>query len=190
MLLRLLAVAIVVLLASVAAEAQEAPPEPLPAKPVYVADGLLPTDKQHEIIECGRWRTDIVFGLPIALRVQRQIADHGIWAEGGLAVYGFVPSVFAGVRFDGRIYEGKRNAWFSRPGFDMYFSPVHGDGGFLNRPFNNIFAFTFENDISWRRKWNERVQSHIGLKAGLGVAFAGSNVWPVPVLGLTCGFQY
>lgn len=72
----------------------------------------------------------------------------------------------------------------------MYYSPVHGDGGFLNRPFNNIFAFTFENDLSWRRKWNERLQSHVGLKAGLGVAFAGSNVWPVPVLGLTCGFQY
>lgn len=190
MIVRPSAIAFCILFASVAANAQEAVPEASPAKPIYSGDGLIPSDKHHEVIDCGLWRTDVVFGLPIALRVQRRIGEHGIWAEGGLAVYGIVPSVFAGMRFDGRIYEGKQNAWYSRPGFDLYYSPVHGDGGFLNRPFNNIFALTFENDLSWRRVWSERVHSHLGLKAGLGVAFAGSNVWPVPVLGITCGLQY
>lgn len=157
---------------------------------MYPADGLLPTDKHREIIDCGRWRTDIVFGLPIALRAQRQIGDKGIWAEGGLALYVVVPSVFLGVRFDGKIYEGERNAWYTRPGVDVYYSPVRDSGGWFNRPFSNILAITVDNDITWRRKWTDRLYGHLGLKAGIGVAIAGGNVWPVPVLGITCGFQY
>jgi hypothetical protein len=164
--------------------------QPAPARPVYVADGLLDADKHHELIELGEWRTDVVFGLPIALRAQHRLGDSAAWGEGGVALYGFVPALFAGVRFDGRIHEGDRNAWFSRPGFDFYYSPVRGSGGFLNRPFRNIVAVTFENDLAWRRVWTDRLHGHLGLKAGFGVAFAGSNVWPVPVLGLTCGFQY
>ncbi len=163
---------------------------PAPARPVYVADGLLDSDKSHDLIDLGEWRTDLVFGLPTAIRAQRRIGDGNAWAEGGVALYGFVPSLFAGVRFDGRIYEGRRNSWFSQPGFDFYYSPVRGSGGFLNRPFRGIAAVTFENDLSWSRAWTDRLHGHLGLKAGFGVAFAGSNVWPVPVLGLTCGFQY
>lgn len=163
---------------------------PAPARTAYVADGLLETDKHHEIIDLGDWRTDIVFGIPTAIRAQHRIGTSNAWGEGGVALYGLLPSIFAGVRFDGRIYEGQRNTWFSQPGFDFYFSPVRGSGNFFHKRFRNVVAVTFENDLSWSRAWTDRFHGHLGLKAGFGVAFAGSNVWPVPVLGLTCGFEY
>lgn len=160
------------------------------AQPVYVADGLLPSEKHREIVECGEWRTDIVFGLPIAIRAQKRLGNSPTWAEGGVALYGLAPGIFGGLRFEGRMYEGERNAWFSRPGFDVYYSPIRGSRSFLSGSYRGVLALTFDSDLSWRREWSERLHGHLGLKAGFGVAFAGSNVWPVPVLGLTCGFQY
>ncbi|QEL15204.1 hypothetical protein [Limnoglobus roseus] len=189
---RLAATLTVLLLASIRGPAQDVLLEALDRQPqpVYAADGLLATEKPREVINPGRWRTDIVFGLPIALRVQRQITDAGLWAEGGVALYGFIPSVFVGARFDGRIFEGRRNSWYARPGVDVYYSPIHDSGSWLSRPFNSIGAITVDSDLSWQHKWSEQVHSNIGLKVGMGVAFAGRNVWPVPILGLTCGLQY
>lgn len=180
------------LVLSLGAPAQDVILESLdrPSRPVYAADGLMPSDKQSEVLDCGRWRTDIVFGLPIALRVQRQVLDAGLWAEGGVALYGFIPSVFVGARFDGRIFEGRNNSWYARPGIDLYYSPIRGKGGWLFDSFNSVTALTVDSDLTWQHRWGERVHGNLGLKVGMGVGFAGRNVFPVPILGLTCGLQY
>lgn len=189
---RPLATLLLLLLAPVGAHAQDILLEPLDRqpRPVYAADGLMAADKLHEKIDCGRWRTDIVFGLPIAVRVQRQVTDTGLWIEGGAAVYGFVPSVFVGARFDARIYEGRDNSWFVRPGVDMYFSPISGDGGWLFPRFNGMAALTVDADLSWQHRWADRLHGNLGLKLGLGVGVAGRSVFPLPILGLTYGLQY
>lgn len=184
---RLFGTLFALVLGSFGATAQDVVVEPTP---IYTGDGLLPTDKHHEVIDCGCWQTDIVFGLPIALRVQRRIADRGVWAEGGLALYTIVPSVFVGARFDGSLYEGKRNTFYTRPGVDFYYSPIRSSGGFFTRRFTGITALTVDTDLTWRRKWSDRVHGHLGLKVGLGVGVAGGSVFPLPVLGLTGGWQY
>ena len=190
--IRLAATLMVVLLAAVRGSAQDVILESLDRqpRPVYAGDGLLAADKPHEKIDAGRWRTDVVFGLPIALRAQRQVTDAGLWVEGGVALYVFIPSVFVGARFDGRIFEGRDNAWYARPGVDLYYSPIHGHGGWLFPSFNGITSFTVDSDLTWQHRWGERVYGNVGLKVGLGVGFAGRNVFPVPILGLTCGLQY
>lgn len=159
-------------------------------RPVYVADGLLAADKRPEKVDAGRWRTDLVVGLPIAVRVQRQVTDAGLWVEGGGALYGFIPSVFVGARFDGRIYEGPRNGWYARPGVDVYYSPIRGSGGWLFDSFRGIGVVAVDSDLTWQHRWSDRVHGNLGLKVGLGVGVAGRYVLPVPILGLTCGLRY
>jgi hypothetical protein len=181
------ATALGVLVLTLAGVGQEPTPEPPVGPPVYAADGLLPTDKPHA---CGNWHTDIVFGLPIALRAQRRVGDRDLWVEGGLALYTIVPSVFVGARLDGSLYQGKRNTFYVRPGLDFYYSPIHSSGGFLFGRINGIYAVTADADLTWRRKWTDGLHGHFGLKAGLGVGTAGYGAFPLPVLGLTCGFQY
>jgi hypothetical protein len=173
------------LIATVVLHGQE--PEP---RRLYAGDGLLPADKPQEVIACGDWHTDIIFGLPIALRAQRRIGSSDFWGEGGLAIYTFVPSVFVGLRRDGGLYEGKRNTFYVRPGFDFYYSPVNYQGGFLFGRIRSMTALTFDADLTWRRKWSERFHGHLGLKVGIGVGTAGHGAFPLPILGLTAGCQY
>ncbi len=179
----------------VAAGRDPAPPLPPPtlatATPspaaVYPSDGLLP---DRPTTDPTRWRADLVVGLPTALRVQVRVLEPGGWVEGGVSAYGPVPGVFAGLRCDARLVEGRRDLLLVRPGVDAYYSPLSGDGGFLFPAFHGLGAVVADVDVGWHRRWSDGFHSSVGVKFGCGVAAGGNAVFPIPVLGLVFGCQF
>jgi hypothetical protein len=179
--------AVVAVLAVVAAAAgQERAPN---GRPLYPPDALLDA-RTAEPADPTRWRADVVVGLPTAVRVQRRAGDTRVWFEGGGSTYLAAGGVFAGVRCDGGLFEGRRNLVLVRPGLDVYYSPVSGGGGWLVRRYHGIGAAVLDFDLHWQYRWDDRFHSSAGLKLGLGPGLVGGVVVPVPVLGLILGCQF
>jgi len=75
------------LVASMAAVAAQEPVAPAPIHSKN--DGLFPppTPVVPTVVQPeSTWMVDVVFGLPVQLRLQRKIADTQTWIEGGLAL--------------------------------------------------------------------------------------------------------
>jgi hypothetical protein len=167
-----------------------------PATIGYAAnDGLLParpaaTEVITPVLDTNRVELDILFGLPVALRLQRQIGESRAWVEGGLALYVFIPSVFVGMRFDGLLHRGERDGLHLRPGVDVYYSPIHGDSWFWGN-FNGLAALCADVDMVWRHQWGQHLCSQIGVKLGVGLGSnLNNNLFPLPILGFTMGLEF
>ncbi|MGL6072795.1 MAG: hypothetical protein ACRC8S_01410 [Fimbriiglobus sp.] len=176
--------------------------EPMPVTPLNTAvyspqDGLFaPRETPAVEIKAAEPEPslffDVLLGLPIAFRAQHQIGGTRGWIEGGVALYVIVPSVFAGVRFDGIHHCHQKDGFYVRPGIDVYYSPIRGDG-FLFGHIRGMAAVVADVDITWCRQWSDRMGGHIGMKIGCGIGAdlgGDSNLFPVPILALTMGLHF
>lgn len=189
---RWIALAIGLIASMNAAAAQEV----VPPAPIYSQnDGLFASPPAPVVPVAAPAETslmvDVVFGLPIQLRLQRQVAETRAWIEGGLALYVIVPSFFAGVRFDGVLHQGERDGLIVRPGIDVYYSPIRGND-FLFGRYEGLGVLAADIDMIWRHRWNNGICGNIGVKLGCGVGtrFGDGGAFPVPILGFTMGLAY
>ena len=160
-----------------------------PAKAAYPPDALL--DRPAETLPEKRWRSDVVLGLPTALRVQYRLADYPAWLEGGIGIYTVVPSVFVGLRRDTALVEGRKHAFYFRPGIDFYYSPIYGSGGFLFNDFKGLYCLAADAEFLWSCRLGERFCGTLGTKLGLGGCYIGGNGFlPLPIVAFTFGLQY
>jgi hypothetical protein len=161
---------------------------PPPTPMVYPDDGLFPPQESATPCPCP-WHFDLIVGLPIALRLQRRFGESG-WVEGGVSLYGPVPGIFAGLRADTRLIEGRRNLILVRPGVDAYYSPIQDSGGWFFPEVNGIGAVVGDFEFVWHHHWSDRFQGTFGLKLGCGIGIISGGVFPVPILGLVVGGQF
>jgi hypothetical protein len=174
---------------SAAVPAQE-PPEPLPitapiTQPPEV-DWQAPTPQPIG----PRWSTDLMVGLPTAIRAQRRFNDESAWMVEGLAGLHLVlcPTIGGGIRRRCEIGDGK-DALFLNPGVDAYF---------IVNPFIDLFGgggsslgggVAVDVDIGWRHLFNESGGTEMGLKIGAGaVEFRRGGV--MPILSVFFGARY
>ncbi len=133
------------------------------------------------------WRSDITFGLPIALRVQRRIGESNAWFEAGAGVYVIVPMVFVGVRADADVFASRSNALCVRPGIDVYYGiPTSWRGNGTN----SVGVIALDFDMLWRHRFGERLHGQFGVKLGCGAGFSDRYWAPIPIVGLIAGFSY
>ena len=160
-----------------------------PAKAAYPPDALL--DRPTETPPEKRLQTDIIVGLPIAVRVQYRLAEHPIWVEGGLGAYAIVPMVFVGLRHDTTLVEGRRHSFYLRPGIDFYYSPIYSQGGFLLNDLKGLFCMAVDSELIWSYHLGEKTRGTFSTKLGLGGCYVGGNGFlPLPIAGFTFGLQY
>lgn len=161
---------------------------PTPPAAVYLDDGLFSPQTSMAPAPCP-WHFDLIVGLPVAVRLQRQFCESG-WVEGGVSLYGPVPGFFAGLRADTRLIEGRRNLILVRPGVDAYYSPIRDSGGWLFPEVNGIGAVIGDFEFVWHHHWSDHFQGSFGLKLGCGIGIISGGVFPVPIGGLVFGCQF
>ena len=157
--------------------ARAATPAPSPAPPVVVGDA--------ESI-----RFDVVFGLPTALRVQARLGGTKTWVEAGAAAYVIIPSVFVGLRRDGLLHRSDSDALLVRPGVDVYYVPVYGRDWLFGDYRHGVGVVAADFDMAWQHRWSDAVTGNVGIKLGCGVGIIHRGVFPVPIVGVTCGLQF
>lgn len=167
-------------------------PEPAASR---AADPLLDASPKVTLAE-SPWRSDITFGLPTALRVQRRIGESNAWFEAGAGVYVVIPTVFVGVRADADVFASRSNALCVRPGIDVYYGfPIsYRSSGWHSRDrtenTKSIGVIALDFDMLWRHRFGERIHGQFGVKLGCGAGFADGFWAPIPIAGLIAGFSY
>ncbi len=169
----------------------------LPASEPVVprADPLLDAAPKVILAE-SPWRSDITFGLPIAVRLQRRIGESNAWFEAGAGVYAVIPTVFVGVRADANVFAGRTNALCVRPGIDAYYGfPIHyRSSGWHSREHTentkSVGVIALDFDMLWRHRFGERIHGQFGVKLGCGAGFSDRYWAPIPIVGLIAGFSY
>ncbi|MGL4424282.1 MAG: hypothetical protein ACRCZF_26745, partial [Gemmataceae bacterium] len=144
------------------------------------------------------WEADLIVGLPIALRLSRQLYEptaenpNPVRIEFGLGAYTIVPSVFLGVRWDRTIVqnESRRFAW--RPGLDFYYSPVHTSGGLFTNQIEGLYCLAADAEFVYAYRLGKNTQGTVSSKLGIGAFYAGggTGMLPLPILGLSFGMQF
>lgn len=159
------------------------------------ADPLLDAAPKVILAE-SPWRSDITFGLPIAVRLQRRIGESNAWFEAGTGVYVIVPMVFVGVRADANVFAGHTNSLCVRPGIDAYYGfPIrYRSSGWHSREHSentkSVGVIALDFDMLWRRRLSERIHGQFGIKLGCGAGFTDRYWAPIPIVGLIAGFSY
>jgi hypothetical protein len=179
------------------------PPQPLAPAPAPTPDPnagkyLYGTQPLFEPIVMTEpepvWRTDLLLGGPTALRVQRQLPGRRLWVEGGAGWVWFWPTVFAGVRGEGTLFDGASDVFSVRPGLDAYYLQGWGNdrrGGYnLFSDMPSGLMVTLDFDLSWRHRFSRFVHGEVAMKVGLGPVIANGRVIPLPVGALSVGLNY
>lgn len=182
-----IAAALVVVCFATAASAQEPVPPPEPtATAVLTGVSDEPTPRYTE-----NYHTDVIVGLPLAVRYQHRIGQTRYWGEVGGGLFIIIPEVFAGVRADCGLYEGRRNSFWVRPGLDAHFL-VWPFGSFLSSDDRVAVAggVSADVDLVWRCRLRESVHGELGIKLGVITLIGRNGVLPLPTTGLMCGLQF
>jgi hypothetical protein len=142
-------------------------------------------------VDCGNWRTDLIVGLPTAVRFQRRVGGAG-WIEAGAGLLAIFPDLFVGARADLGLYCGRRHTFAVRPGVDghVLFNPLAGSGGLFGGGPVAVGAASVDVDFVWQARWTDSFHGVFGLKLGAMAAIRTDGVVPVPVAGLLVGLQY
>ena len=135
-------------------------------------------------------RVDLVLGLPTALRVQARWRDTRIWVEGGAAVYVILPSVFVGLRYEGLLHRSATDALLVRPGLDVYHVPIYGRDWLFGDYRHGVTVVAADFDMAWHHRWTQAVTGNVGIKLGCGIGATRGSLFPVPIVGVTLGFQF
>lgn len=196
MFVRFIAVSAVVLTAAPGMAQSPAPPFPNSAPITDPSPGPTATTILTEVPESPgarrRFSTDVLIGLPIAGRIQGQLAGP-ILAEAGLGAWLIIPDLFAGVRLDLGLYHGSENTVSVRPGLvgHTLINPFFGGGGFLSRGRPVIPAASADVDLLWQYRWNDTVCGQAGLKLGVMTTFrSNGRVGAIPIVAMIYGFQF
>lgn len=183
----------VLLLAAATAVAQSPTPSPTdtltgqPAVPPPPVGTPLVVDAPATEFEPAVWQIDVLVGAPLGVRVQRRLGDSRVWAEGGAGLYLVFPTAFAGVRYDGRVYEGRRHAVLIRPGADaalVYAWSLFGSKDTL------AGMVVGDVDLVWRRLAVDGGALELGLKLGVGVPVTRGVRGVLPIAALIGGFSF
>lgn len=171
--------------------ADPAPPLPGPADVLTTPPGLpVPPAPVNAAAETDL-RADVIFGLPIAARVQARAFRSQLWVEFGGGSYLIFPGVFTGVRVDGPAVALQRDCLQLRPGVTAWYSPAGrvGGNGWFSGETRALTIVSADVDAVWAHRWTDRFHTEAGLKLGLGVGIA-NGVLPLPSLGLLIGCRY
>lgn len=137
------------------------------------------------------WRTDLLLGAPTAIRLQRQLGERRLWAEVGAGFYLAWPTVFAGIRSEGPMFNGHSDLLSVRPGLTAFY--LQGWETEHGRHWDEIetaMMVALDFDLSWQHRWSSRFHSTLALKLGAGVAFNHNDAIVLPLAGLSIGFNY
>jgi hypothetical protein len=137
------------------------------------------------------WRADLLIGAPTGLRLQRQLDHRRLWAEFGAGFYLAWPTVFAGIRSEGPMFNSHSDLLSVRPGITAFYlqgwEERHGrywDG------IETAMMVALDFDLSWRHRWSSHFHTTLALKLGAGVAFYERDAFVLPLAGLSLGFNY
>ena len=137
------------------------------------------------------WRVDLLLGAPTGIRLQRQLDSRRLWAEFGAGFYLAWPTVFAGLRSEGPIFNGHSDLLSVRPGITAFYlqgwEERHGRHWDV---IDTAMMVALDFDLSWRHRWSSHFHSSLALKLGAGVAFYQSDAYVLPLAGLSFGFNY
>jgi hypothetical protein len=138
----------------------------------------------------GRFRTDLVVGLPTALRVQVRLAGP-VWGEGGVGLWTILPDFFAGLRADCRLFRGPDDSFAVRPGVaaHAFVNPFHNDGWFGGGP-SGLFGVGADVDVVWQHRWADWCHGSLGVKLGATALFSRKAIVPLPVIGVLFGLHF
>ena len=204
---RYVAIFLVLTIASIAgAQTPPAIPQilsaPAPTPDPNVGRVLYGEQPLFEVIDAKpyepRWRMDLLLGAPTGIRFQRQLGESRLWAEVGAGGYLWWPTVFAGVRSEGRMFSGASDVLSVRPGLIAYYLQGYTiddrsrnwdgwDGDYRIRTAGMV-AIDF--DLSWKHRWLDSLHGEIALKLGAGVAFTNRCAYVLPLAGLSLGVNY
>ena len=170
---------------TIPAPAPLAPPPPAPSAAdvlVGIADGT-PTRRPSV-------STDVLVGLPIAVRAQAKVVGP-VWAEAGVGVWIIIPDLFAGVRLDVGLYRGREDTVAVRPGLTAHaiLNPFYGGGGWLGGGPPVVPGVAADVDLVWEHCWTDRFRGLLGLKLGAITAIR-SDPGVIPTGGLLFGCQF
>ena len=132
------------------------------------------------------WQVDLLVGGPLAVRVSRQLGDSRVWAEGGAGLYLIWPTAFAGVRFDGRVFHGRRHEVLVRPGVDVAWVYAWD----LRHSDRSAGVVIGDIDFMWRRTWADGGAMELGLKLGVAAPLTPGARGVAPVAALLGGFSF
>lgn len=136
--------------------------------------------------DCHPWRADLIVGLPLSLRLQRQI-DGPFWWEIGASVYIIVPAVYTGLRFDIAPAKGKEDSFHIRPGVGVALTPGNLFDRWETR--NSVGWLTGDVDFVWRHDWSNSISGEFGIKVGAVVPLIRDS-FPMPRLAFIFGVQF
>jgi hypothetical protein len=169
--------------------------------PITSSDVLLNTPSGRE----SQWRADLLFGLPLGVRLQRRLGQSRFWAEVGGGLFVISPNLYIGLRSDGTLWDTGRHSVQARPGlvtaynFGYDLEPQRSTWSlFANDRVSNFGYTAIDCDFSWRARWSDRLHGELGLKLGLGIAYSlegnanskSLDLIPVPLIAITLGLNY
>ena len=133
------------------------------------------------------WRFDLIVGLPVSLRVQRQISGSWWW-EIGASLYLNVPAAYTAIRFDMPMEINGYNSVHVRPGLGVAVTGAHTFENWDNG--NSVFWATGDVDVVWRHCWSEGIYGEFGFKLGMVFPVNVSQPFPMPRAALIFGIQF
>jgi hypothetical protein len=190
MLARLLSLAA---LALVPASAWAQPPSSFPD-----TAGVIPPEWINAPVRTGQgdsrspWHMDLLFGLPLGVRAQRDIGDTPWVCEGFLGLVLINPSVGAGLRRRCVLYQGETRSFMVNPGVDAYLSAIADFSGIGNAMGGGGGGggtggfFSADVDLIWSHAGACGSDSRLGVKLGGAVGTGGA----LPIASFFLGWSF
>ena len=175
----------------VAAQSPAPPPDALaPPPPVPGAADVLAGIADGTPTRFPGVSTDLLIGLPFAVRVQTKVIGP-LWAEAGAGLWVIIPDIFAGLRLDVGLYRGQEDVIAVRPGASVHaiYNIFHSGSGWLSGGEPFYPGVGADVDLIWQHCWTDRFRGHVGLKIGAVTVF-GENTGVVPTAALLFGCQF
>jgi hypothetical protein len=136
--------------------------------------------------EPALWSFDLLVGAPLAVRGTRRIDDTRWAVEAGVGLYLIFPTAFAGVRYDGHVYTGRRHAVRIRPGLDAAVVVAYS----LFGRDKTVGVVQADADFVWQRPAADGGAMELGLKLGVGVPVTRGTRGVYPLAALLFGFAF
>lgn len=178
------------LLALVGQRSAAEPPEVAPREPTgapFVGDAPAAAILKEVDPESHPWRADLIVGLPLSLRIQRQLTGP-LWMEVGVSVYIVVPAAYAGLRLDIPFASGKADSFHVRPGLGFGVTGTNSFDSWLNG--GSVTWAIGDVDFVWRHHWSERMSGEFGIKLGVIAPLNVHDTFPLPRAALIFGVQF
>jgi hypothetical protein len=140
------------------------------------------------------WAIDFLLGLPIEVRLQRDLLSNNgraLVVEGFAGLEAIFPEVGGGIRYRLPLRLNSQNALVIAPGADAHLlgNPFHEGSGFLSGGPATIPLLTLDTDLMWQHAFSEHSEGEFGVKVGAGAASADRTVI-IPVVSVFSGWRF